>query len=100
MKTDILRQIWLRKRCELTSYFFLTGMSDVNSDSSDADSASVAISLTASVLARIEKFSNLPVIKKKFTVIKTKDQLFLRCIWADKMRKKARKLAVHVFINM
>ena len=50
-----------------------------------------------SVLARIEKFSNLPVIKFFFTVIKTKDQLFLRGIWADKMRKKAHKLAVHVF---
>ena len=30
--------------------FFLTGMSDVNSDSSDADSASVAMSLTATIL--------------------------------------------------
>ena len=30
--------------------FFLTGMSDVNSDSSDADSASVAMSLTATTL--------------------------------------------------
>ena len=50
-----------------------------------------------SVLARIEKFSNLPVINFFFTVIKTKDQLFLRGIWADKMRKKAHKLAVHVF---
>ena len=50
-----------------------------------------------SVLARIEKFSNLPVINFFFTVIKTKDQLFLRGIWADKMRKKAHKLAVYVF---
>ena len=31
-------------------FFFLTGMSDVNSDSSDADSASVAMSLTATIL--------------------------------------------------
>ena len=31
-------------------FFFLTGMSDVNSDSSDADSASVAMSLTAKIL--------------------------------------------------
>ena len=31
-------------------FFFLTGMSDVNSDSSDADSASVAMSLTAMIL--------------------------------------------------
>ena len=31
-------------------FFFLTGMSDVNSDSIDADSASVAMSLTATVL--------------------------------------------------
>ena len=30
--------------------FFLTGMSDVNSDSIDADSASVAMSLTATIL--------------------------------------------------
>ena len=30
--------------------FFLTGSSDVNSDSSDADSASVAMSLTATIL--------------------------------------------------
>ena len=30
-------------------FFFLTGMSDVNSDSSDADSASVAMSLTATI---------------------------------------------------
>ena len=30
--------------------FFLTGSSDVNSDSSDAHSASVAMSLTATVL--------------------------------------------------
>ena len=45
MKTDILRQIWLRKRCEIN----LIGMSDVNSDSSDADSASVAMSLTATI---------------------------------------------------
>ena len=30
--------------------FFLTGMSDVNSDSSDADSAPVAMSLTATIL--------------------------------------------------
>ena len=51
----------------------------------------------ASVLARIETFSNLPVINFFFTVIKTKDQLFLRGIWADKMRNKAHKLAVHVF---
>ena len=43
------------------------------------------------VLARIEKFSNLPVINFFFTVIKTKDQLFLRGFWADKMREKARK---------
>ena len=32
------------------NFFFLTGMSDVNSDSSDADSASVAMSLTATIL--------------------------------------------------
>ena len=50
-----------------------------------------------SVLARIVNFSNLPVINFFFTVIKTKDQLFLRGIWADKMRKKAHKLAVRVF---
>ena len=31
-------------------HFFLTGMPDVNSDSSDADSASVAMSLTATIL--------------------------------------------------
>ena len=31
-------------------FFFLTGMSDVNSDSSDADIASVAMSLTATIL--------------------------------------------------
>ena len=31
-------------------FFFLTGMSDVNSDSCDADSASVAMSLTATIL--------------------------------------------------
>ena len=30
--------------------FFLTGSSDVNSDSSDAHSASVAMSLTATIL--------------------------------------------------
>ena len=30
--------------------FFLTGSSDVNSDSSDPDSASVAMSLTATIL--------------------------------------------------
>ena len=30
-------------------FFFLTGMSDVNSDSSDADRASVAMSLTATI---------------------------------------------------
>ena len=32
------------------NFFFLTGMSDVNSDSIDADSASVAMSLTAMIL--------------------------------------------------
>ena len=31
-------------------FFFLTGMSDINTDSSDADSASVAMSLTATIL--------------------------------------------------
>ena len=31
-------------------HFFLTGMPDVNSDLSDADSASVAMSLTATIL--------------------------------------------------
>ena len=31
-------------------FFFLTGMSDVNSDSIDADSASVAMSLIATIL--------------------------------------------------
>ena len=31
-------------------FFFLAGSSDVNSDSSDADSASVAMSLTATIL--------------------------------------------------
>ena len=31
-------------------FFFLNRMSDVNSDSSDADSASVAMSLTATIL--------------------------------------------------
>ena len=31
-------------------FFFLIGMSDVNSDSSDADSASVAMSMTATIL--------------------------------------------------
>ena len=31
-------------------FFFLTGSSDVNSDSSDADSTSVAMSLTATIL--------------------------------------------------
>ena len=31
-------------------FFFLTGSSDVNSDSSDAHSASVAMSLTATIL--------------------------------------------------
>ena len=31
-------------------FFFLTEMSDVNSDSSDADSASVAMSLPATIL--------------------------------------------------
>ena len=34
----------------LIHLFFLTGMPDVNSDSSDADSASVAMSLTATIL--------------------------------------------------
>ena len=34
----------------LIHFFFLTGMPDVNSDSSDADSASVAMSLTATIL--------------------------------------------------
>ena len=47
-----------------------------------------------SVLARIDKFSNLPVINFFFTVIKTKDQLFVRGIWGDEMREKARKSAV------
>ena len=47
-----------------------------------------------SVLARIGKFSNLPVIRVFFTVIKTKDQLFVRGIWGDEMREKARKSAV------
>ena len=46
------------------------------------------------VLARIDKFSNLPVINFFFTVIKTKDQLFVRGIWGDEMREKARKSAV------
>ena len=32
------------------NFFFLIGMSDVNSDSSDADSASVAMSLIATIL--------------------------------------------------
>ena len=32
------------------NFFFLTGMSDVNSDSIDADSASVAMSPTATIL--------------------------------------------------
>ena len=32
------------------NFFFLTGMSDVNSDSSDADNASIAMSLTATIL--------------------------------------------------
>ena len=32
------------------NFFFLTGMSDVNTDSIDADSASVAMSLTATIL--------------------------------------------------
>ena len=31
-------------------FFFLTGMSDVNRDSIDADSASVVMSLTATIL--------------------------------------------------
>ena len=31
-------------------FFFLTGMSDINSDSIDVDSASVAMSLTATIL--------------------------------------------------
>ena len=31
-------------------FFYLTGSSDVNSDSSDAHSASVAMSLTATIL--------------------------------------------------
>ena len=34
----------------LIHFFFLTGMPDVNSGSSDADSASVAMSLTATIL--------------------------------------------------
>ena len=34
----------------LIHFFFLTGMPDVNSDSSDADSASVAMSMTATIL--------------------------------------------------
>ena len=34
----------------LNFFFSLTGMSDVNSDSIDADSASVAMSLTATIL--------------------------------------------------
>ena len=33
-----------------SNFFFLTGMSDVNSDSIDADSASFAMSLTATIL--------------------------------------------------
>ena len=51
-------------------------------------------SASYSVLARIAKFSNLPVINFFFTVIKTKDQLFVRGIWGDEMREKARKSAV------
>ena len=50
--------------------------------------------IATSVLARIDKFSNLPVINFFFTVIKTKDQLFVRGIWGDEMREKARKSAV------
>ena len=46
MKTNILRQIWAPE----TMWINLIGMSDVNSDSSNADSASVAMSLTATVL--------------------------------------------------
>ena len=46
MKTDILQQLWALE----TMWINLFGMSDVNSDSSDTVSASVAISLTATSL--------------------------------------------------
>ena len=46
MKTDILRQLWAPE----TMWINLIGMSDVNSDSSDTDSASVVMSLTATIL--------------------------------------------------
>ena len=59
----------------------------------DAQLQELKVMMT-SVLARIEKFSNLPVINFFFTVIRTKDQLFVRGIWGDKMREKARKSAV------
>ena len=52
------------------------------------------LTFEVSVLARIGKFTNLPVINFFFTFIKTKDQLFVRGIWGDEMREKARKSAV------
>ena len=50
-----------------------------------------ATGLPTSVLARIDKFTSYQIF---FTVIKTKDQLFVRGIWGDEMREKARKSAV------
>ena len=46
MKTNILRELWALG----AMWINLIVMSDVNSDSSDTDSASVAMSLTATVL--------------------------------------------------
>ena len=45
MKTDILWQLLAPE----TMWINLIGMSDANSDSTDADSASVAMSLTATI---------------------------------------------------
>ena len=46
MKSDILWQLWAPAAMSIN----LIGMSDVNSDSSDTDSAFVAISTTATIL--------------------------------------------------
>ena len=50
VKTDILRQLWAPE----TMWINLIGMSVVNSDSSDTDSASVAMSLTATILWHLD----------------------------------------------
>ena len=87
------RSLVFRETCVRATFMH----SDIENYSTGVYYASLCNEGWSSVLARIEKFSNLPVINFFFTVIKTKDQLFLRGIWADKMRKKAHKLAVYVF---